>query len=105
MPQQLETITQGQNKHVEDSKSPKPPKSTQTNETKRRKCKNPDCPTYGKGEKRAKPYGQPYTRRTDGIQMQQYKCKKCKKTFVQPIFTQPINKNAEEQAGIETQPN
>ena len=44
--------------------------------------------------------GVPYIRTKDGKQMQQYMCKKCKKTF-----TQPINKNAEEQAGIETQPN
>ena len=43
--------------------------------------------------------GVPYTRK-DGTQMQIYKCKTCKK-----YFTQPINKNAEEQAGIETQPN
>ena len=38
--------------------------------------------------------------RKDGIRMQQYKCKRCGQSF-----SQPINKNAEEQAGIETQPN
>ena len=43
--------------------------------------------------------GAPYTR-DDGKRMQQFRCKRCQKTF-----TRPINKNAEEQAGIETQPN
>ena len=38
--------------------------------------------------------------RKDGIRMQQYKCKRCGQSF-----SQPTNKNAEEQAGIETQPN
>ena len=61
-------------------------------------CTNPKCPTYGTEEKCARPHRK-YTRK-DGTQMQIYKCKTCKK-----YFTQPINKNAEKQAGIETQPN
>ena len=63
-------------------------------------CTNPKCPTYRKGEKCVKPFGDPHTRIKDGKQMQQYKCKRCGQSF-----SQPINKNAEEQAGIETQPN
>ena len=46
------------------------------------------------------PNGVPYTRIKDGKQIQRYFCTKCK-----TYFTQPINKNAEKQAGIETQPN
>ena len=44
--------------------------------------------------------GVPYIRTKDGKQIQQFRCKRCQKTF-----TRQINKNAEEQAGIETQPN
>ena len=54
-------------------------------------CKNPDCKTYGTGEKYARPHGQQYTRGKDKTQMRQYMCTQCGKTF-----TQPINKNAEE---------
>ena len=60
-------------------------------------CKRQKCKKY---EKCAMPNGVPYTRIKDGKQIQRYFCTKCKK-----YFTQPINKNAEEQAGIETQPN
>ena len=114
-------------------------------------CTNPKCPTYRKGEKCAGPYKK-YIRIKDGAQMQQYRCKECRKIFTLDengkvvkkelkdcilcngkgcavkngirhprkdgirmqqykckrcgqSFSQPINKNAEEQAGIETQPN
>ena len=60
-------------------------------------CKRQKCKKY---EKCAMPNGVPYTRIKDGKQIQRYFCTKCK-----TYFTQPINKNAEEQAGIETQPN
>ena len=60
-------------------------------------CKRQKCKKY---EKCAMPNGVPYTRIKDGKQIQRYFCTKCK-----TYFTQPINKNAEKQAGIETQPN
>ena len=60
-------------------------------------CKRQKCKKY---EKCAMPNGVPYTRIKDGKQIQRYFCTKCK-----TYFTQPINKNAEEQAGIETQTN
>ena len=60
-------------------------------------CKRQKCKKY---EKCAMPNGVPYTRIKDGKQIQRYFCTKCK-----TYFTQPINKNAEEQAAIETQTN
>ena len=60
-------------------------------------CKRQKCKKY---EKCAMPNGVPYTRIKDGKQIQRYFCTKC-----MTYFTQPIIKNAEEQAGIETQPN
>ena len=115
-------------------------------------CTNPKCPTYRKGEKCVKPFGDPHTRIKDGKQMQRYRCARCRKYFTLDengkvvkkelkdcilcngkgcavkngirhprkdgirmqqykckrcgqSFSQPTNKNAEEQAGIETQPN
>ena len=43
-------------------------------------CTNPKCPTYRKGEKCAGPYKK-YIRIKDGAQMQQYRCKECRKIF------------------------
>ena len=43
-------------------------------------CANPKCPTYRKGEKCAGPYKK-YIRIKDGAQMQQYRCKECRKIF------------------------
>ena len=98
LPQQLETITQGQyyydtvdnspfeqeeiqeqNEQVEDNKSPKPPKSTQKTAKTRKHCKI-DCILCNEKEC-ARPNGKPHIHKKDDTKTQQYICTKCGRTF------------------------